>query len=411
MATIDTNSVGELVKRLYSSAEIEQLTNLTHPVLATAARKGNAMLGGSGFFFPVRTKGAYGHAYIDQSGDLPAGGQSQVLQAVVLPTVQAGVVQITGLVQSITSQNAMAFASAFEENLQQTIDSMNWYKEGTLFRDGTGVLATFDGAADTDAGPHTVSDVSHLRPGMKVDIIDATAHTRHNEDLEIESIDWVNKTVTFTASVAAAVDTTDKIFLAASQAATGAPVTREPLGLEASLLDSGSYLGIDRGVSDEWKANLFTVSGFLDEEVIQRCRTRLTQETGVQLSGLASSYALLTHPMQAEILFKLAIPRIQFAAGGSFDLLNSSEVSLGKMKILTSHNCPTTKAYLGDWKHSQTVYTPGGELKVDTEHNGAALKWVATKDVGLVYLREYCQFVVKRPNAFVRLSSLTEMSR
>lgn len=408
---ITTTTLNELLKRVYSPADIQQLLNYTYPVLAKCAAKGSAMLGGSGFFFPVETRGAHGHAYIDQGGDFPDPGQSVQLQAVVLPTVNVGVVKITNLAKAVSSQNAMAFASGFEHNVQGTLASMAWYKEGCFFRDGTGVLTQFNGAVATSAGPHTVDDVNFLRPGMKVDLIDVTDTTRHNSDVVIQSVDWPNKTVTFETAVAAAVDDNDKIFLAGSQESSGALVTREPLGLEAQLLDSGNYLGIDRGSVAPWKANLYTVSDFLDEDIIQRSRVRLTQETGVDLGGLSQSYALLTHPMQAEILFKLAIPRIQYVGAGSIDLLNSTEVKLGNMPIITSHNCPTDKAYLGDWSYSQTLYVPGGELKIDTDHNGAALKWVSNKDVGLVYMREYCQFVNKRPNAFVKLSSLSQMTR
>lgn len=404
-------TLGELLKRLYSPEEIQMLIQLSSTVLAKCCRRGNAALGGSGFIFPVRTRSAHGHAYISESQALPDPGQTTVLQAVVLPAVNVGVVKITGLARAISGSNAAAFAQGFEEQTTATLESMTWYDETAFFRDGSGIITQFNGAVATSAGPHTVDDTAHLRPGMKLDLIDNTAFTRHNEDIVVQDVDWVNKTVTFETSVAAAVDDNDRLYLAGSQDATGSPVTREPLGLGASLASSGVYLGIDRGTVREWQARTLTVSSFLDEEFIQRGRTYITQITGIPLSGISSMFALLTHPNVAESLFQLVIPRMQYTSGGTFDLLNSSEVKLGNMPIITSPNCPATKAYLGDWKYSQDLFVPGGELKMDEEHGSSVLKHVPNTDQGLVYMRSYHQFVNKKPQCFVVYDSITEMDR
>ncbi len=408
---VTSATLGELVKRLYSPEDIQMLIQLVSETLDRCCKRGNAALGGSGFIFPVRTRSAHGHAYIAEGADLPDPGQTQVLQAVVLPALNYGVVKITGLARAITSNNAAAFAQAFEEQTTATLESMAWYDETAFFRDGSGVLTQFNGAVATSAGPHTVDDTAHLRPGMKVDIIDVTDFTRHNVDVVIQDVDWVNRTVTFETPLAAAVDDNDMIFIAGSQDATGAPQVREPLGLEAQLATTGVYLGIDRGVIREWQPRRITASRYFDEELIQRGRVWITQITGLPLSGISSNYAILTHPSQAEILFKLIIPRVQYSMGGGFDVLNSSEVKVGNIPLITTPNCPSSKAYMGDWKYSQRLYVPGGELKIDEEHNGAALKWVANKDVGLVYYRSYSQFVNKKPQAFVVYDSLSELDR
>ena len=387
------------------------LIQLVSDTLAKCCKRGNASLGGSGFFFPVRTRSAHGHAYIAEGADLPDPGNTTVLQAVVQPVSHYGVVKLTGMARATASNNAAAFAQAFEEQTSHTLESMAWYDEAAFFRDGSGLITQFNGNPGATVGPHTVDDVSHLRPGMEVDLIDETAFTRHNEDIVISDVDWVNRTVTFETPVASALDDNDGIFIADSQDSTGAPVTREPLGLAASLASTGVYLGIDRGTVREWQARTISGTRFLDEDLIQRGRVFLTQVTGLPLSGISSAYALLTHPNIAETLFKLVIPRVQYTMGGSFDLLNTSEVKLGNMPIITTPNCPSSKAYLGDWKYSQTLYLPGGELKMDEELNGSALKWVSNKDVGQVFFREYKQYVVKRPNAFVVYDTLSELDR
>ena len=412
MATITSSTLGELLKRLYASWEIENLINLTYPVLKDCARKGSAQLGGSGFFFPVRSASAEGHAYIDEDQTLPAGRQSTVLQAVVSPTVHAGVVQLTGLSMAVSSGNAMAFARSFDENVQSTIEAMSAYKEGALFRDGSGLLTKFNGNP-AQTGALTVDDPAFIREGMEVDLIDDTAFTRHNTDVTIQSVDWPNKTVTFVESIAAAVGDNDRIFITDSQAGTGtgAPISKEPIGFEGSLLATGTYLGIDRDSVGNWQSNGITANAFFDEDILLRARTRVTQESGIPLAGMANRFKVVCHPMQVDTLFKLAIPRIRYSGNDMFDLGNSENVTFGRTKFVTSYLCPPAVAYLGDFQYSQTLYTPNGELHIDTEYNGSTLKWIATQDVGLVFVKEYCAFVIKRPNAFVRISALTEQTR
>lgn len=411
MTTITKTTLDELLKRLYASWEIEDLVNLTAPVLADCARKGSADLGGDGFRFPVRVEHAHGHAYINEDDDLPAGRQSTVRQAVVQPKVHAGVVQLTGLSMAITTGNAMSFARSFDENVQSTLEAMTWYKEGAFFRDGTGLLTAFNGNPGTGTGPHTVDDVNYLREGMYVDVIDHAANTRHHTDLKVSGVDWVNKTVTFGSGLATAVDDNDELYIADSQGATGAPVNKEPEGLEASLLSTGTYLGISRSTYPNWQANTRTVSGFLDEDVLLASRTQLTQESGKDIGMQARSMKMLCHPQQVDVLFKLAMPRIRYTGNDTIDLGNRSNVMFGGIPFVTSHNCPPATAYLGDWSKSVSLFTPNGELHIDTEYNGSALKWVATKDVGLVFVKEYHNFAVKNPVCFLRLSSLSTPSR
>ncbi len=121
MATITQATLDQLLKNLYAPWEIEQMVNLTFPVLNEAAMKGSASLGGNGFFFPVRVESAEGHAYIGETQVFPPGGQSVVRQAEVDPKVFVGVVQLSGLSMAVSSQNAAAFARGFDENIQRFI--------------------------------------------------------------------------------------------------------------------------------------------------------------------------------------------------------------------------------------------------------------------------------------------------
>jgi hypothetical protein len=405
--------MGDALKRVYSSDEISDQVNLTHPALEECAPKGAAAIGGTNFYFPIRTEHAHGHAYIAETQDLPTARESKIKQAVVAPTVHAGVVQVSGLSMAISSGSAMSFVKALDENVSSTILGMTAYKEGTLFRDGSGLLTRFNGNPGT-TGALTVDDPAFLREGMVVDLIDDTATTRHNSDVKVQKIDWANKTVEFSTAIAAAVADNDKIYIADSQNSTGALQTVEPFGFEASIRASNTYLGLDRTAAGNanWAAQELSASAFLDESLLLQGRTRVTQESGIDLGGMSGSFKLVCHPMQSDTLFKLAIPRVQFTpGGGDWDLGNSGNPSFGGIRLVTSYQCPPALAYLGDFSKHQTLYTPTGELQIDTRFSGSSLKWLSRKDVGLLFLREYSQFVNKAPVCFLRYDTLTEQTR
>lgn len=410
MATTDTTALGALLKRLYSPEEIGNLINLEAPVLAQCASEGSAQLGGSGFYFPVRTEANEGHAYISETGDLPAARSSAVLNAVVSPVIQAGVAQVTGLAKAVSSGNAMAFARAFDEQVQTLLSAMAAYREGVFFRDGTGVVSFFDTNPAATAGPHAMVDVSHLREGMFVvpytaaNVISAGAGP-----FKVILVDWAAKQVTFDAALNADVDAGGKLIMSGSGGTPAA--ASEPLGVEAALLASGTYLGISRSTSPGWQSSVLTASALLDEDILMRGLTRVTQESGIGRS--AQGFKGVLHPNQLDVLFKLAIPRVQYTGGGNFDLgyNGDSSIKFGGVSFVTSYAATQDACYLGDWSKFNTLYTPNGQLHIDSEYNGSALKWVATKDVGLMFVKSYHAFACKNPSRFVKIGSLTKATR
>jgi hypothetical protein len=321
---------------------------------------------------------------------------------------------------AMSSGDAAAFARAYDENVQEMIRSMTQYKEGAAFRDGFGKLATVlvdpgTLAAGTASAAGDFDDVSMLNVGMNVNILTSAGALRQGP-IKITDVNWAGGsggTVTFDTTLVAGVAVGDVIQLAESSATTftAGSDELEPIGVEGALLATGSYLGVSRATYPAWKATTFSAGGLFDEEVLQRARTRLTQVSGIQLSSMAGRLKLIAHPMQAEILARLAIPRVQYSGFSGIDLLNSTEVKIGGIPVLTSYLCPPSKAYLGDWKYAMSLYPPTGKLHIDTEFNGSALKWLAGYDRGQVFVKEYCAFAVKRPNCFVRITGLTEATR
>lgn len=406
------SSLDEYTKRVYSREETEMTMNVTHPVLASIAPSGSARLGGSGFYGSIRTRTHSGQAFILENESLPPGGLTKGRQWVVYPTIQVGVTEGSGLSMSMTAEDVMSFVRAYDENVEAMQEEMWAYREGALFRDGSGLLATFvDDPAGSSPGLYELNDVNFLRPGMDVDIVDATATTRHHLDIGIETVDWVTKKVLFDENVSSAVDAGDRLFLSNSQADSGVLVNREPVGLDGAIAATGTYLGIDRSLEEGWRGSVLQADKFIDEDIYMRTRTRIQQRTGRGL-GSMRRFAGVMHAMQLDVLFRLVMPRIQFTGGGPFNLGHDGNISFGNISdVWTSHDVPPSTAWFGDFSKFQTLHTPGGEMHIDSEFNGTSLKWVAGKDNWLVYAKAYFAWVCKNPIYFVKVTNLTQPSR
>lgn len=403
----------EYLKRQYASWQVQDLLNLLHPALDFAAAEitSGIGLGGSGFFFPVRTRGSHPYAYISEGQALPAGGQSTIRQAVVAPTIFVGVIRIGGLAMAISAQDTMAFAKAFDENIEQTLRGMMSFKEGALFRDGSGLLATMVTDADGTVVEYTVDDVAYLEENMALDFIDASDGTRHATGVKVESIDWVNKKFTTATPLTADVDTGDLIYISGSQAATGAVVNKEPVGLAKSISATGTYLGIDRASEGNWRSSVLSTTGLPSEEHFTRLRTRIHQETGYSLAEMGTKFGCLTHPMQIDNLFRLSIPRVRYTAGEGFEQGHDGSFTFGGQKFYTSHKAPTTKIRMGDWGKHGSCFVPGHKLHIDSQFNGTQMKWRPDYDEAIVFAKEYGAFANLDPRCFGEIDGLSEQSR
>jgi len=401
----------ELGKRVYAPWEIDELHNVTTPGLNVLAAKGSARLGGTGFYGAANTQGNHGYGHIRPGDPIPQSRQTRDRQWVARPQVLAGSFQLDGLAMAIGSGDPMTFANIYDHNVSSLLKQMMRFKNQILYKDGSGLMATFVTPVDDSVGPHVMDDVSGFVEGQVVDVMDATATTRHVSDAKVVAVDWPTNSLTFDKPIPAAVDAGDRLFIADSQAASGAILPKDPIGLAGSILSTGEYLGINRDEEANWRAINYSVGKFLDEDVIMRIRTRIHVETGISLQEMGGEFVIALHPMQLDVLFRLAIPRIQYAAGGGFELGHDGSFTFGGMKFLTDYNCPPSVAYVGDWMYHQTLYTPGGELHIDTEYNGAALKWVDGYDQGIVVAKSYYTFVNRKPVCFARLYNLTEVAR
>jgi hypothetical protein len=405
---ISNATLGDMTKRVYAPENIVELQNLEVPVLRLIGEAPDKRLGGDGLYFAVDASGDEGYGYTTDTGRIPDPQNEQIQQAKVIPTVLLGACRITGLARSITSQNVMAFARAYQFSMDKKLRRMSAYKESVLFRDGTGLLLRFLGAsADTSAASTMDGGVfSWVRRNMMVEFFNV-AGTYKSGPHKVTDVDVVAQTVTFDTDFKDSVTDNDGMYLADTQPRNGTLVEREPWGLEKAVSLTGTYLNIPRATVPEWESNVIAAgSTDLDEDRLLQAEQRIYILGGVSM-GRIKDFRILIHPFQLRKYYELIIPRREFA-GTSFDA-GYGKLSWNGHEFLVTHNCPETTVYMGDFSQWQKFTAPNGSLQIDTTF-GSAIKWAPGFDAGLSYCREYMNYGIRRPISWCKVTGLANVA-
>jgi hypothetical protein len=403
---ISNATLGEMTKRVYAPENIVELQNLEVPILRLIGEAPDKRLGGDGLYFAVDPSGDEGYGYTTDTGRIPDPQNEQIQQAKVTPTVLLGACRITGLARSITSQDVMAFARAYQFSMDKKLRRMSAYKESVLFRDGKGMLLQINEAIAVPA-TNTAVDMdtgvfSWVRRNMMVEFFNSAGLYKTGPH-KVADVDVVNQQVTFDSDFSALVANNDGMYLADTQPRSGGLVEREPWGLEKAIATTGTYLDIDRATVPEWEGNVVDAAGNdLDEDRLLQAEQRVYILGGVSM-GRIKDFRLLIHPFQLRKYFELIIPRREFA-GTSFDA-GYGRLSWNGHEFLVTHNCPETTVWMGDFSQWQKFTAPNGDLQIDTTF-GSAIKWAPGFDAGLSYFREYMNYGIRRPVSWVKIEDL-----
>ena len=402
---ITQTTLGSLLKNVYSKGAITVLQNLEVPFMEYMPDATDFSLGGNGFYFPVNASGDEGYGYIKESAAIPPPQNEVVKQAAVTPVIFAGAVRVTGLAKAIASRDPMSFASALQYHLDTKLRRMTAYQEGALFRSGTGKLCTNPAisAADTTTTGLAMDSVQWLRPNMLLDVRTGTVHTYSN--VKVTDVDWAANTAKFDTNMdtGAHLAASHEFYLAGTQQAAVATANNEILGLGAALATSGTYLGIDRAAVTTFKSNVVAAgSTDLDEDLLLLAENRALIVGGISQSNI-SNFRMVIHPNQRRKYFALVVPQKQFT-GLSLDA-GYSKLTWNGHEMVESYNCPETSVFMGDFSTFQKFTAPEGDMKIDDTF-GPPIKWAQGFDSGIAYWRSYCNYAVRKPNAWVAITGL-----
>lgn len=410
---INTVTMGDLLVRVYDKGTVTRLQNLEVPFLSYFGEARDFTVGGRGLYFAVNPSGDEGYGFIDENSPIPTPQNEQTLQAIVNPTVFAGAVRITGLGRSISNRDPHAFASGLQYHMDYKLRRMTVYQEGAMFRDGTGALCQLAGSPGastvTTAFPVDNPGTQWLRRNMLVDVKN-TSNVTIFSNVKITESDFVgngtNGTLLTDVDIQSAPDNST-LYLAGTQPASGTPVERELLGLDAGIDTTGTYLSIPRGSVPEWESNIVDAgSTSLDEDRLLQAENRVLIIGGLSEATIRA-FRIVVHPNQRRKYFEIVVPQKQFT-GLALDA-GYSKLTWNGHEMVATYNCPETKAYMGDFSMFQKFTAPDGEMKIDTSF-GPPVKWAQGFDAGIAYWRAYCNYAMRKPNSWVRIDNLLNVT-
>lgn len=407
MAGVNYSALGELLKRTYSSDVIAFQQNLMIPMSKFMKRATDAKsAGGAGLYFSVSLAGDENYGYDVDDAPLIAAGNELVKQALVSPKKFRGAFKITNFARAMAGGNDLSFADGLRYHVDMKLKRMLRYKEGALFRDGSGKLGQFNGGPSdtTTATAVNTPGANAFRTGMLVDVLDTSTGAKKVSGAQVTAVDRLGNTVTFGTNFASLVGASDGLYISGTQPATGGPVSREITGLDAAIASSGTYLGILRSSYPDWSGNTFSASSaFLDEDMLRRAEEEIRVVGGVDFNGAQ----IAIHPNQKRILDGLAVSRMRYAGGGQHDL--KPDATWGDQELIVSDQCPSTTVYVGDFSYFQWFYSPDGEMRLD-DTGGDTIKWLPGYDAACGFWREWAECAVRKPNAFVKITSLADVT-
>lgn len=403
MASQTKATLGEILLRVYSAGRVEQLENIQSEMLSKIGEASDLTIGGDSFRFGINTKDDQSFGYHAEDAALFEPGTGVTMQASVTPKVYTGMVKYTGLAKAISSGNPHAFVNAITRLTEQKLQNMASYKEGALFRDGTGLLGTVNGAHVSTDTVINVNDPTNFRRGQVIDIIDPS-NNKDGDSETITDVDWVNKTITIAAQVGTALDDGSAIYLEDRQT-TFAGSAYEVDGLGSACATTGTYLGISRATYPAFASNVVNAGGAaLSEDLLLRAENRPLIVGGVSASEIRN-FRMIWHPNQRRQYFKLAIAQRQWT-GTQVDL--SAKLTWNGHEAMETFNCPETVMFLGDFSRLEHAVTPEGKLQPDS--TGGVVKWIAGYDSFAMYVRSYDNYFVRKPNALVKVYNLQNVT-
>lgn len=412
MAT-NVTTLGDLLVNVYDKDTVTTLQNLSAPFLAYIGEASDYQVGGKGMFFAVNSSGDEAYGFIGEEQALPQPQNEQTKQAVVNPKIFVGATRISGLGRAISMRDPFAFANGLQNAMDYKLKRMVRYLETAMFRDGTGSLALVNGSPGADTTTTFVNvdtpGSQWLRRNMMVDFFRGT--TKVAGPIQVGEVDLITGTgrfLTSTVNLNGVILDNDIMYNAALQQHGVAAAANEILGLPAALgATTGSYLGISRTAVPEWQPNRVDAAGAnLTEDLLLRAENRVMIVGGVEMSAI-KDFRLVMHPNQRRKYFALVVPQKQFT-GLALDA-GYSKLTWNGHEFVETYNCPRTTVYMGDFGALNKYTAPDGELKIDTSF-GPPIKWAQGYDAGLAYWRAYCNYALKKPNAWVELHTLADVA-
>lgn len=404
---LTTTTLGDILKEVYSGAEIEEQQHVSRPFLSMLPDAPET-LGGDSFRFAVNVESDQGFAFVDESSPIPASSNENVQQAVLQPKVLLAQIESTGLAKARSGGGEMAFADAIIYHGDRKLQRIFTYLEGALFRDATGLLARVNepsAVPDTTGGDLDLDNggATFLRAGMNIDFFHPTNVTKQ-ATAKITEVELFNDQISTDVDVSSSIADNSRLFLSGTQTSGASSIaSREIQGLSELIKTSGNWNNLALSSYPTLKGNVIDFSSNdLTEDVLQRGLSQIMLRGGVDMT--TESYRMVVHPSQRRKYLDLVVPQHQFT-GMSADT-SYTELSWNGWNMIVTEQAFQDEVYLINPMDFQRFLTPDGPLHIVSEYNGSPFIAKTGFDSFYILLRGYMEYSVRRPSAACRIENL-----
>lgn len=392
-ATLET--VDAILKEIYGPRIINQLQDETVAIKRIEKSSDNIVetVGGKYVNFPLKVGRNHGQGYRNENEALPAAKRQKYTEVVVKLKYGYGRVRLTGQVMTLAEKNYQSFASAMDREMEGIKDDLVKDTNRIAYGDSSGLLGTVQTGVASNV-THTFYDVSLFEVGMQVDILVKTTGVTVQLDVEIEAVNKVANTVTFSSAFA----TTTDIHGVYRQGSYG----REPEGL-GSIISDGELHGLDSADQPLWQAVLDDNGGTpraLSEGLMIETVDKVRQnggKTSLILGSLGvrrAYFNLLTQQRRYTDTkkFEGGFNGLAFNYGREIPMVEDPDAPKNTMHFLDESEMRVHHSK--DWHWAQ--------------EDGNILKWVTGYDAWEGIMRKYWELGCQRRNAQAKVTDITE---
>lgn len=398
----DTNTIGRIggiLKNVYSPAIVEQ-QNLAAVSRKLFTKADGERLGGDHYEISVRIGGNRAGVGARLSDDpLPTPIRQQEKKFTVYDRAVFGVIKVYDKDIQNTKSRDQAFINHLDDEVTQIAKDTLKVMNIDTFMDGTGTLttvsastagvATFVGATGTAFGQF---GTRYLQVNDQIDIWDPTFTTQRTPagGVTITAINTSTQTVTVSQNLT----------LTANDVVVRANTPNKTyIGLWLCTDNSTSvtFQGLSRGTYPQLSGNVVNAGGAaLTEANLQQLISQIEIASGEEVDMILAGHAQWDAYVSLGQSLKRYINTMKLDRG-------FQELDYNGIPFTKDVDTPPAAIFMGNRKFIQNgVVTPLSW----SEEDGAILKWNAGYAAYTAFMREFGNYVYKKPNATGRIQAL-----
>ena len=387
---VNLTNADSALKSIYLDAISHQLDNNVNPLLAAINKSTNDVWGKE-----VRKLATYGInggvGAGTEDGSLPASAGNNYKQFVTTLKNLYGVIQISDKAIRASENNAGAFVSLLNSEMESLIRASSFNFGRMLFGNGSGKLAN---ATKVVSGQLLVDSTKNIIEGMVIDVRDSKGNIYSGiSGRKILQIDREANLVSITGGTIAD-STLPEGTMITVQGSFGNEIT----GLDA-LFNSSTLYGLSKEENAWMNSYKKENVGEISEIVIQTALDTIEENSGKGVNFIVCSWGVRRALQQLFATNKRVIDNMELNGG-------FRAISYNGIPIVADRFCPEGTMYLLNTNDFTLHQLCDWQWLADDD--GKVLKQVPGKPVYTATLVKYADLICARPNGQGVLTGITE---